>query len=144
MGSALNDLSREVGGALGTAVIGSVVTAVYRSSLQIPGAPAQLVARARASFAIAIHAGGTTGAHARDAFVEGIHTGLLYAAGAAIVAAVSVAVLLRSDAKVPLAADEHEHQQITSQIFLCLAEGSHGQHRSRRKLTGQPLRCTSR
>jgi EmrB/QacA subfamily drug resistance transporter len=144
VGSALNDLSREVGGALGTAVIGSVVTAVYRSSLQLPGARAQVVARAQASFAIAIHAGGTTGAHARDAFVEGIHTGLLYAAGAAIVAAVSVAVLLRSDAKVPLAADEHEHQQITSQIFLCLEEGRHGQQRPRRKLTGQPLRCTSR
>ncbi len=82
MGSALNDLSREVGGALGTAVIGSIVTAVYRSSLQLPGAPAPLVGQARASFAVAIHAGGSTGAHARDAFVNGIHTGLLYAAGA--------------------------------------------------------------
>ena len=39
VGSALNDLSREVGGALGTAVIGSIVTAVYRSSLQTPGRP---------------------------------------------------------------------------------------------------------
>jgi len=35
VGSALNDLSREVGGALGTAVIGSIVTAVYRSSLEL-------------------------------------------------------------------------------------------------------------
>jgi EmrB/QacA subfamily drug resistance transporter len=112
VGSALNDLSREVGGALGTAVIGSVVTAVYRSSLQLPGAPAQVVAKAQSSFAIAIHAGGTTGAHARDAFVEGIHTGLLLAAGAAVVAAVSVAVLLRRDDKVSLQNDDHEHMQL--------------------------------
>jgi EmrB/QacA subfamily drug resistance transporter len=96
VGSALNDLSREVGGALGTAVIGSIVTGVYRSSLRLPGAPAPLLAEARASFAIAIHAGGPTGVLARVAFVNGIHTGLLYAAGAATIAAISVAVLLRN------------------------------------------------
>jgi hypothetical protein len=108
VGSALNDLSREVGGALGTAVIGSIVTAVYRSSLELPGAPASLLAKARASFAIAIHAGGPTGAHARAAFVNGIHTGLLYAAGGAVLAAISVAVLLKTDAKAPSYADEGE------------------------------------
>jgi EmrB/QacA subfamily drug resistance transporter len=95
VGSALNDLSREVGGALGTAVIGSIVTATYRSSLQLPGVRTPLVDQARASFAVAIHDGGSTGAHARSAFVSGIHTGLLYAAGAAILAAISVAVLLK-------------------------------------------------
>lgn len=95
VGSALNDLSREVGGALGTAVIGSIVTAVYRSTLKLPGAPTPLLNAARASFAIAIHAGGSTGVQARSAFVSGIHTGLLYAAGAAILAAISVATLLR-------------------------------------------------
>jgi MFS family permease len=99
VGSALNDLSREVGGALGTAVIGSVVTAVYRSSLQLPGAPAPLVDQARASFAVAIHAGGSTGTHARAAFVTGIHTGLLCAAGAAILAAMSVAIMLRKETR---------------------------------------------
>jgi EmrB/QacA subfamily drug resistance transporter len=97
VGSALNDLSREVGGALGTAVIGSIVTATYRSTLHLPGAPAALLNQARSSFAIAVHAGGTTGIHARSAFVDGIHTGLLYAAGAAILAAISVAVLLKHD-----------------------------------------------
>jgi EmrB/QacA subfamily drug resistance transporter len=95
VGSALNDLSREVGGALGTAVIGSIVTGVYRSSLRLPGAPASMLGQARASFAVAIHAGGSTGAHARDAFVSGIHAGLLYAAGAAILAAMIVAILLK-------------------------------------------------
>jgi len=100
VGSALNDLSREVGGALGTAVLGSVVTAVYRSSLHLPGAPAAVASQARASFAIAIHAGGPVGASARSAFTDGIHTGLLYASGAAVIAAICVAVLLSGDGKV--------------------------------------------
>jgi MFS family permease len=94
VGSALNDLSREVGGALGTAVIGSVVTAVYGSSLHLAGVPAPLAAQARQSFAVAIHAGGQVGSGARAAFVDGIHAGLLYAAGAAVIAAVAVAILL--------------------------------------------------
>jgi MFS family permease len=96
VGSALNDLSREVGGALGTAVLGSIVTAVYRSSLRLPGVPAPLARQAQQSFAIAIHAGGPVGTHARTAFVDGIHAGLLYAAGAAILAAIAVATLLSS------------------------------------------------
>jgi EmrB/QacA subfamily drug resistance transporter len=100
VGSALNDLSREVGGALGTAVLGSIVTGVYRSSLRLPGVPAPLAHQARQSFAIAIHAGGPVGTHARAAFVDGIHAGLLYAAAAAVLAAIAVATLLSSDAKI--------------------------------------------
>ena len=111
VGSALNDLSREVGGALGTAVLGSIVTAVYRSSLQLRGVPAPVVHQAQQSFAIAIHAGGPIGALARTAFVDGIHAGLLYAAGAAILAAIAVATLLTRDAKVRRPAAEAEADQ---------------------------------
>ena len=82
VGSALNDLSREVGGALGIAVVGSIVTAIYRSNLNLTGIPAGLAGRARGSFALAIHAGGPVRASASTAFVDGIHAGLLYAAGA--------------------------------------------------------------
>jgi hypothetical protein len=111
VGSALNDLSREVGGALGTAVIGSIVTAVYRSSLTLPGAPAPVVDKVRASFAVGIHVGGSTGVHARDAFINGIHTGLLYAAGSAILAAISVAILLHGEATVRRPSTDHERRQ---------------------------------
>jgi MFS family permease len=114
VGSALNDLSREVGGALGTAVIGSIVTAVYRSGLQLPGVPATVADRARASFAIAIRAGGATGNHARTAFVGGIHTGLLYAAGAALIAAVGVSVLLKKDSPLGELADRDGFAQLTA------------------------------
>ena len=47
-----------------------------------------------------IHAGGPIGAHARTAFADGIHAGLLYAAGAAILAAIAVATLLTRGAKI--------------------------------------------
>ena len=94
VGSALNDLSREVGGALGIAVIGSIVTAAYRANLHLAGVPAGLAGQARGSFALAIHAGGPVKASASTAFVDGLHTGLLCAAGAALLAAVIVAVLL--------------------------------------------------
>ena len=102
--SALNDLSREVGGALGIAVIGSIVTAVYRASLHLPGVPAGLAGKARGSFAVAIHAGGPVKASASSAFVEGMRTGLLYAAGAALLAAIVVAVLLTGGRRSPRAA----------------------------------------
>jgi hypothetical protein len=97
VGSALNDLSREVGGALGIAVIGSIVTALYRSNLHLAGVPAGLADKARDSFALAIHAGGPVKATATTAFTDGIHAGLLYAAGAALLAAITVAVLLTGD-----------------------------------------------
>src|SRR5580658_1055410 len=112
VGSALNDLSREVGGALGTAVLGSVVTAIYRSSLRLPGVPAPLADQARQSFAIAIHAGGPVGSHARAAFVDGIHAGLLYAAAAAVLAAIAVATLLSRDAKIRRPAEEGEQPRL--------------------------------
>jgi hypothetical protein len=86
------------------------VTAVYRSSLQLRGVPAPLADKARASFAIAIHAGGPNGAHARAAFAHGIHAGLRYAAGAAMLAAISVAALLPSDGKVRRRAYQGEQQ----------------------------------
>jgi EmrB/QacA subfamily drug resistance transporter len=112
VGSALNDLSREVGGALGTAVLGSVVTAVYRSSLKLPGVPGPLAHQAQQSFAVAIHAGGLVGTHARVAFVDGIHMGLLYAAAAAILAAIAVATLLSRDAKIRRHADDAQQPQL--------------------------------
>lgn len=112
VGSALNDLSREVGGALGTAVLGSIVTAVYRSSLRLRGVPGPLVHQAQQSFAIAIHQGGPVGTSARAAFTDGIHAGLLYAAGAAIIAAIGVAALLPGDATTRRPAADDQQPQL--------------------------------
>ena len=54
VGSAVNDLSRELGGALGIAVLGSLVNAVYRSKIDVhlpPGLTGRLAADAHHSVA---------------------------------------------------------------------------------------------
>ncbi|MGV9263133.1 MFS transporter [Kitasatospora sp. NPDC003701] len=93
--SAVNDLSRELGGALGIAVLGSVLGAGYRSSLDVTGLPPQLADAARSSLAAAAQIGGPVAEHARAAFVDGMHLTLFTGAGAAALAAVAVALLLR-------------------------------------------------
>ncbi|MCW2784353.1 MAG: qacA 3 [Marmoricola sp.] len=92
--SAMNDLSREVGGALGIAVIGSIMTAVYRSHLDLTGVPTSVAAKARDSLALAAHFGGPVAARANSAFIDGIHAALLASAGAAVVASLIVFALL--------------------------------------------------
>jgi hypothetical protein len=80
------------------------VTAVYRANLHLAGVPAGLAGQARGSFALALHAGGPVKATASTAFTDGIHTGLLYAAGAAVLAAITVAILLPGDLRTRRAA----------------------------------------
>ncbi len=42
VGSAVNDTTRELGGALGIAALGSIATSVYRSSINVDGVPAEV------------------------------------------------------------------------------------------------------
>jgi len=92
VGSALNDLSREVGGAVGIAVLSSLLTAAYQSHLA--GLPAAQAGRARASVAVATHLGGAVAAQAQHAFAAGMHLALLAAAGIVLAAALAVVTLL--------------------------------------------------
>jgi EmrB/QacA subfamily drug resistance transporter len=93
--SAMNDLSREVGGALGIAVLGSAMAAIYRNHLSLPGVPAAIADKARASLGIAAHLGQPIASQANSAFVDGLHAALYLAAAATILAAVVVAILHR-------------------------------------------------
>ncbi|MFJ1733033.1 MFS transporter [Streptomyces sp. NPDC088254] len=100
VGSAVNDLSRELGGALGIAVLGSALNAGYRNTLDTEGLPAHVAEAARSSLAAANIAGARTGDialvnQARDAFAFGLHLALVTGAGAAVLGAASVAFLLR-------------------------------------------------
>jgi EmrB/QacA subfamily drug resistance transporter len=107
--SAMNDLAREVGGALGIAVLGSVTTAIYRSHLTLPFLPAAEADKVRDSLAVAARIGGPVAAQAGSAFVDGIHVALLAAAGAAILAAALVATFLpRQDAPATAETTEDE------------------------------------
>ncbi len=95
VGSAINDLSREVGGAVGIAVLASVLTSTYQSHLHLGHLPAAVAVKARASVAIATHLGGPVAAQAHTAFADGLHLALLIAAGIVAAAAVAVFALLR-------------------------------------------------
>jgi EmrB/QacA subfamily drug resistance transporter len=92
--SAMNDLSREVGGALGIAVLGSIMSALYRGHLSLPGLPEPVVNAARGSIAAAAHIGGPVAQRANTAFLDGVHAAFYVAAAAAVVTAAIVAVLL--------------------------------------------------
>jgi EmrB/QacA subfamily drug resistance transporter len=93
--SALNDLSREVGGAVGIAVLASILTAGYQSHLQLAHLPTAQAGQARSSVAVAARMGGAVAAQAHSAFADGMHLALYIAAGIVIAAAPAVAALLR-------------------------------------------------
>ena len=118
VGSALNDLARELGGALGIAVIGSVLTAGYRSHLVVTGLPSAVAGRARDSFAVGIHLGGPVASHAQSAFVSGMHLALLVGAGAALFAAVVVFRLLGSRDAQPAPEGEAEHDSGSERLAV--------------------------
>ncbi|MCW2747329.1 MAG: qacA 3 [Nocardioidaceae bacterium] len=101
VGSAVNDQTRELGGALGIAVDGSVLSSIYRNNFTVPamsdvpqGAVANLAAKAEESFAIAAHLGGPIAQAGANAFVDGLHVALLICSGAALTVAVLVRLLL--------------------------------------------------
>jgi hypothetical protein len=104
VGSAMNDLARELGGALGIAVVGSVLSSVYRDHFTMPQLPAgadvqsgnlaALVAQAKESFAVAAHLGGPIADAGSGAFVDGLHAALLIGSAAALGAAVLVGLVL--------------------------------------------------
>ncbi len=99
IGSAMNDLSRELGGALGIAVLGSVLQAIYRHHLPLPGLPQPVAEHARSSLVLANQLGAPVAQQAQAAFTAGMHTALLYAAAAVVIAAITVAALLHRQAR---------------------------------------------
>ena len=111
-GSAVNDATREVGGTLGVATIGSVFASLYVASLNSQAAwisaPAALLDRARDGVGLALNAVEANRAQlgdqtanalvggARDAFVSGLEAGCLVAAVVTAAGAIMAAGLLPS------------------------------------------------
>jgi EmrB/QacA subfamily drug resistance transporter len=108
IGSAVNDATREVGGTLGVAVIGSVFASLYQTAFDSPGAgiPAAALATARESIGGAFIAAQRLNAlglaqpaqHLADlasaGFFDGLRLGCLVAAGICAVGALLAAVAL--------------------------------------------------
>lgn len=119
VGSAVNDTTREVGGALGIAILGSLVSMGYRSGIDdaLVGLPAEAAEAARDSIGgalgVAAQVGGEQGAAlvaaAGSAFTDGI--GLAFLVGAGVLAATAALVGVfypREPSPIDEAAKEHE------------------------------------
>lgn len=108
VGSAMNDTTRQVGGALGVAIVGSVMSATYGAriadSIAASGVNASPTAISEAqdslgkAFQLAAQAPGNVGAsiiaEAQEAFVAGMHRGVLVAAAAAFIGFLVVVIWL--------------------------------------------------
>jgi EmrB/QacA subfamily drug resistance transporter len=117
VGSAMNDTTRQMGGALGVAVIGSILATSYRpgvtDALTSLGAPADVITKAKDSVAGAVQAAATmpsslgdaVAGAARGEFVDAFGGALLVAAVVVAVAAVVVFLFLPArahDAREPV------------------------------------------
>jgi EmrB/QacA subfamily drug resistance transporter len=101
VGSAMNDLARELGGALGIAVLGSLMQSTYRSNLDVTGLDAPAAERARSSLALAAQLGRSVEQQAQMAFADGMQVALLCAAIVVAATTAVVVVLLRNPATLP-------------------------------------------
>jgi len=119
VGSAVNDTTRQVGGALGVAVIGSLVASVYASGINDIAAQFGLsgstLTEAQGSLGGALKVAPALGASsaafadaAKDSFVSGLSDGLRLGAAAVAVAAVVAYRYLPARARGPLAARADE------------------------------------
>ena len=105
-GSAVNDATREIGGTLGVAVLGSVYSSLYASHLRAHSSrlPPAVVHQATSSYgagrALAAHIPGVLGVafgHAVNAsFMDGLHAACFVASAICVVGAAFVAALLPS------------------------------------------------
>lgn len=126
--AAISETSLEFGGALGIAILGSIVTAVYRSEMAhaVPvGIPAEAARVAAATLGGAVAEAGQLStelsasllALARAAFVEGMQLAALIATLGLIVTALVALILLRG---APPTAPEREPTKVVSEDAVVL------------------------
>jgi sugar phosphate permease len=108
-GSAINDTVQELGGTLGVAIIGSIVSASYRHGIDTSDLPAHLRQAARPDIAAAdttaAHAGPLAG-HvidvAHQSFTTAMTHGFLVAGCCALIGAIAVAFVLPGRLHIPI------------------------------------------
>ncbi|HEY3830770.1 MAG TPA: DHA2 family efflux MFS transporter permease subunit [Acidimicrobiia bacterium] len=122
VGSAMNDTSRELGGALGVAVLGSILTSQYAGSIapSIAGLPASARAAANTSLAGALQVaarldpvhGSVVANAARHAYVQGMGAAFLVGA---LVIGVAAAIAARL---MPANVEDADHAPVIADVEL--------------------------
>jgi hypothetical protein len=103
VGSAVNDTTRELGGALGIAILGSIANSAFRSGIDLSGLGLTAAARAHgeesvgaaARIASTVPGGDAVHARAADAFAHAFNVASLVSLGLAVVAAAVVLWIAR-------------------------------------------------
>lgn len=94
VGSAVNDTTREVGGALGIALVGSIAVSIYRRAIRddLAALPPELADRARDSIGQAVHFSqdATFIGHVRDGFTRGFNTAMTIAGAVVLCGAAAI------------------------------------------------------
>jgi Na+/melibiose symporter-like transporter len=132
VGSAVNDTTREIGGALGVAILGSIAAASYHgsvstASLTASGLPADAASAAHDSIGGAVSEAGRLGAAGQDlaarasnAFVDAMGTTLKVAAAVAVLGALVALIWLPARA---IEADADELGELDEIALAELAAG---------------------
>jgi DHA2 family multidrug resistance protein-like MFS transporter len=113
VGSAVNDTTRELGGALGIALLGSIANSAYRSGINLSGIrlPAGTRAAARESIGAAdaiagrIPGGKALASQAASAFTDAFRIANSISVGIALVAAAAILVVWRRRREEPATED---------------------------------------
>ena len=135
--SAISETAYELGGALGVAVLGSVLTASYRANItEVDGVPDTALAAARETLGGAANTAQDLGGHAgaalmdtaRTAFTEGIHLTSTLAVGIVLLAALQAWYLLRGRGNP--AVDSPEEAQVVNHQDQASRDGQEGRHTS--------------
>ncbi len=108
VGSAMNDTSREVGGAFGIAILGSIINETYQRNVVVPEGLPMGALDPTASLGNALLLGRLTGSQAlidsaRAAFVDGLSLAYLIGAVVALLTAIVVRIWMPRRAKAPIA-----------------------------------------
>jgi EmrB/QacA subfamily drug resistance transporter len=138
VGSAMNDTTRQVGGALGVAVIGSVLSSTYGTQVGDAAAnqqlPSGVAGEAQNSLGFALEtanrvggpAGKALATTARTAFVDAMHQGFLVAAAVALAGAIIALVWLPARARSAAKELEAEYEAERAQAEPALAPAPAG------------------
>jgi hypothetical protein len=130
VGSAVNDTTRQVGGALGVAILGSILTSAYGSRLDagLAGAPVPATAREGLAGALATAAqlphesGAALATSAKEAFVHGMDVTVAAGTGVVLLGAILALALLPSRKAGPAVPGHVEDADETQDAALVLAD----------------------